>query len=124
MVDLRCEPCIPLAVVAGRADVREDVAGAVVEGDHGAVVQVGAAETTDPARVAAQPERPELLVILGRGQVGQDGAALDDPAFTVADYRAEVAVGPQDTRTDLHALLDAGLVRRVAGSRGLRYRRT
>lgn len=48
--------------------------------------------------------------------------ALPDRAFTVADYRADVHVGPEDTRADLVALLDAGMVDRVAGSRGLRLR--
>lgn len=45
----------------------------------------------------------------------------DDPRFTVADYRADVEVGPEATRSDLAALLDAGLVRRVPGARGLRF---
>ncbi|MBW3664682.1 MAG: Fic family protein [Actinobacteria bacterium] len=48
--------------------------------------------------------------------------ALPDRAFTVADYRADVHVGPEDTRADLVALLDSGTVDRVAGSRGLRFR--
>ncbi len=42
-------------------------------------------------------------------------------AFTIADYRAEVAAGPEETRAELAALLDAGLVRRVPASRGLRF---
>jgi hypothetical protein len=41
--------------------------------------------------------------------------------FTVADHRADAGLGPEDSRSDLRALLDAGLVRRVAGSRGLRF---
>lgn len=41
--------------------------------------------------------------------------------FTVADYRAAAEVGPEEARSDLGDLLDAGLVRRVPGSRGLRY---
>ena len=79
VVDLRRELRRLLAVVAGRADVGEDVAGAVVLHDHGAVVEVGAAETTDPAGVATQLELSELLVELHQGQVGQDSAPLDDP---------------------------------------------
>lgn len=47
--------------------------------------------------------------------------ARDGPRFTVADYRAEAAVGPEDARSDLGALLDAGHVRRIPGSRGLRF---
>lgn len=46
------------------------------------------------------------------------------PAFTIADYRAEVAAGPEQARAELTALLDAGRIRRVLGSRGLRYERT
>lgn len=41
--------------------------------------------------------------------------------FTVADYRAEVGVGPEEARSDLGHLLDAGRIQRVPGSRGLRY---
>jgi Fic family protein len=41
--------------------------------------------------------------------------------FTIADYRAEVGAGPEETRSELGALLDAGLVERVLGSRGLRF---
>lgn len=48
---------------------------------------------------------------------------LTDDAFTIADYRAAAATGPRDARTDLQALLDAGSIRRVAGSRGLRFLR-
>lgn len=44
--------------------------------------------------------------------------------FTIADYRAEAGAGPEDTRTDLATLLDAGLVARVPGSRGLRFTAT
>ena len=42
-------------------------------------------------------------------------------AFTIADYRAEVAAAPEEARAELAALLDAGLVRRVPASRGLRF---
>ncbi len=45
----------------------------------------------------------------------------DRSAFTVADYRAEVGVGPEDARGDLSAMLDAGGIARVPGSRGLRF---
>lgn len=44
-----------------------------------------------------------------------------DAGFTVADYRAEVAVGPQEARADLGVLLDAGRIERVLGTRGLRF---
>lgn len=47
--------------------------------------------------------------------------AREDP-FTIADYMAEVEVGREDARADLEALLDAGRVRRVPASRGLRFR--
>jgi Fic family protein len=46
-----------------------------------------------------------------------------DDVFTVADYRAGATVGPEDARGDLRALLDAGVVERIAGTRGLRFRR-
>lgn len=42
------------------------------------------------------------------------------PDFTVVDYRAGVGVGPEEARRHVEALLDAGRVRRVPGSRGLR----
>lgn len=48
-------------------------------------------------------------------------AGRDDPAFTVADYRAEAGVGPRQAAADLAALLDEGLVTRVPGARGLRF---
>lgn len=44
-----------------------------------------------------------------------------EPRFTVVDYRAGAGVGPEESRADLERLLDAGRVRRVPGSRGLRY---
>jgi Fic family protein len=46
---------------------------------------------------------------------------LEDDAFTVADYRADAAAGPEDARADLRDLLDAGRIDRVPGSRGLRF---
>ena len=42
-------------------------------------------------------------------------------AFTIMDYRGEAGVGPEEARADLAELLDAGLVTRVPGSRGLRF---
>lgn len=42
-------------------------------------------------------------------------------AFTIADYRAEVAAAPEEARAELAALLDAGLVQRSPASRGLRF---
>lgn len=48
-------------------------------------------------------------------------ASWDQPRFTIADYRAAVSVGPEDARGDLRELLDAGHIRRVPGSRGLRF---
>jgi hypothetical protein len=48
-------------------------------------------------------------------------AGRADPAFTLTDYRAEAEVGAEQARTDLRALQDAGQVRRVPGTRGLRY---
>lgn len=45
----------------------------------------------------------------------------DQERFTIADYRAVAAAGPEDSRSDLRELLDAGRIRRVPGSRGLRY---
>lgn len=41
--------------------------------------------------------------------------------LTVMDYRGDAGVGPEEARADLVALLDAGLVRRVPGSRGLKF---
>jgi hypothetical protein len=48
-------------------------------------------------------------------------AGRDDAAFTLADYRADAEVGPEDARVDLRGLLEAGRIRRVPGSRGLRF---
>lgn len=56
------------------------------------------------------PERAEAFV-----------AARPGAAFTIADYRAEASVGPDDARADLALLLDAGSIRRVPGARGLRF---
>lgn len=67
-----------------------------------------AARELDVLEVAV-PDRARAA-IAGRG------------AFTVADYRAAAEVGPEESRADLTALLDAGLVERVWGSRGLRFR--
>lgn len=47
--------------------------------------------------------------------------ARSGTAFTIADYRADAAVGPDEARSDLTALLDAGRIERVPGSRGLRF---
>jgi hypothetical protein len=44
-----------------------------------------------------------------------------EPDFTVVDYRGAVGIGPEESRDDLGALLDAGRIRRVAGARGLRF---
>jgi Fic family protein len=41
--------------------------------------------------------------------------------FTVADHRAEAQLGPEGSGADLQALLDAGRIVRVPGSRGLRF---
>jgi fido (protein-threonine AMPylation protein) len=49
-------------------------------------------------------------------------AGRDDPRFSVADYRAEVRTSPEEARTDLALLLDAGAIVREPGSRGLRFR--
>jgi hypothetical protein len=48
-------------------------------------------------------------------------ADRDDPAFTLADYRAQTPALPEPARADLAALLDAGRIRRRPGSRGLRF---
>ncbi len=48
-------------------------------------------------------------------------AGWDEPAFTIADYRAHASVGPEEARSDLGTALDAGRVRRVPGARGLRF---
>jgi hypothetical protein len=42
-------------------------------------------------------------------------------AFTVADHRAGSATAPEESRADLRAMLDAGRILRVPGSRGLRF---
>ncbi len=48
--------------------------------------------------------------------------AARTPAFTITELRAELGVGPEGARAHLEALLDAGVVRRVPASRGLRLR--
>ncbi|MFP4235477.1 MAG: Fic family protein, partial [Nitriliruptoraceae bacterium] len=47
--------------------------------------------------------------------------AVANPAFTITELRAALGVGPEGARTHLASLLDAGLVRRVPASRGLRF---
>ncbi len=49
-------------------------------------------------------------------------AQLDEPTFTIADYRADANATPEDARSELDGLLDAGLVERQPGARGLRFR--
>jgi Fic family protein len=74
---------------------------------------------TDGLRTAARE-----LGLLGRDLPGRAVRFLDDledDAFTVADYRAEAGVGPEDARADLRDLLDAGRIVRVPGRRGLRF---
>lgn len=48
-------------------------------------------------------------------------AGLVGEGFTIADYRADAPAEPQDARDDLAALLDAGRIRRVPGTHGLRF---
>jgi hypothetical protein len=48
-------------------------------------------------------------------------AGRDATGFTIADYRAEAAADPAVADRDLTALLDAGLVERQPGARGLRF---
>jgi Fic family protein len=75
---------------------------------------------TDGMRLAAR--ELDALAVEVPARATSFVATRDTPAFTVADYRAEATVGPEDARADLRALLDAGAVDRVPGSRGLRFR--
>lgn len=77
---------------------------AVAAGLRDSARQLGALDADVPDRARA--------FVAGRG------------AFTIADYRADVGVGPEESRGDLTALLDAGLIERVLGSRGLRFTTT
>lgn len=77
---------------------------AVADGLRGAARTLGVLPTTPPERGLA--------------------FVADHERFTIADYRAEVAAGPEEARAELTALLDAGRVQRVPGSRGLRFRRS
>lgn len=66
---------------------------------------------------------------LGQLAVDVPAAATDFLAdhpdgFTVADHRAAAGRSPAESRSDLEALLDAGLVARVPGTRGLRFATT
>jgi fido (protein-threonine AMPylation protein) len=45
----------------------------------------------------------------------------EEPAFTIAELRAGLGAGPEEARAQVEALLDAGLLRRVPASRGLRF---
>jgi hypothetical protein len=45
----------------------------------------------------------------------------DDDRFTIAEYRDGVGIDLDAARSDLASLLDAGRIRRVPGSRGLRF---
>lgn len=49
-------------------------------------------------------------------------AAREPGELTVMDYRGDAQVGPEEARADLAALLDAGAITRVPGSRGLKFR--
>jgi fido (protein-threonine AMPylation protein) len=74
---------------------------------------------TDGLRATAQrlgvldPEPPERAVAFVTSRTS--------PAFTVADYRADAGAPPEEARAELAALLDAGRVTRVPGTRGLRF---
>lgn len=46
------------------------------------------------------------------------------PAFTIADLRADLGVPPAESREQLQRLLDAGMVVRRPGTRGLRFTAT
>jgi hypothetical protein len=63
----------------------------------------------------------ELRVLDAEVPARARDAVAGRDAFTLADYRAAAGVGSEQSRADLTALLDAGIVRRVAGSRGLRF---
>jgi len=108
-------------VALGRAPIAyyEDVAATARRRDHtvwlerwGEAVAAGLREAAHALGVLAAEPAPRAATFLDRW-----GAA----GFTIADYRATAEVGPEESRSDLDALLDAGLVRRVQGSRGLRF---
>lgn len=69
----------------------------------------------------ATADRLGVLDVQVPGRAAGFVAARGAGPFTIADYRAEAAAGPEDARADLAALLDAGAVARVPGSRGLRF---
>ena len=76
---------------------------AVADGLRGSARRLG-------ALAGAPPDRATAFV-------------ADHPSagFTVADYTAAVGVDREASREDLTALLDAGLVERTPGGRGLRF---
>lgn len=76
---------------------------AVTAGLRVAAWQLGTLDASLPDRAAAFLEQ------------------LEGDGFTVADYRADAKVGPEEARADLELLLDSGRIRQVIGSRGLRF---
>lgn len=73
----------------------------------------------DGLRLAARSMGLLPASVPPRAQRFLDG--LQDDRFTVADYRADATAQPDRARRDLRAMLDAGRISRVAGTRGLRF---
>jgi Fic family protein len=107
------------SLAAHPLDYHEEVARTLRRRDQTIWLERWGEAVADGLRAAARalgllevvlPERAERFL-----------AARDEPGFTVADYRAEAGLGPEDARADLVALLDAGRIARRPGGRGLRF---
>ncbi|MEX2548630.1 MAG: Fic family protein [Nitriliruptoraceae bacterium] len=110
-------PEIPLA--ADPLGYHEEVASTLRRRDLTVWLERWGEAVADGLRDAAR----ELGVLeAAPGEAARRFAAAT-PAFTIAEYRGALGSGPQGSRAELAALLDAGLISRVPGSRGLRFRR-
>jgi fido (protein-threonine AMPylation protein) len=109
-----------LALASDALGYHEEVARTRRRRDHTIWLERWGEAVTQGLRAAARDLDVLAVVPPERGTAWLAGR--DDPRFSVADYRAEVRVGPEQARADLDLLLDAGVIVREPGSRGLRFR--
>lgn len=107
------EPCL----AADPLGLAEEVARTLRRRDLTIWLERWAEATADGLRRSART--------LGTLEVQPEPAArtfaATHPRFTIAEFRAAMPAGPEQARAQLSELLDAGLVRRVPATRGLRF---
>jgi Fic family protein len=113
--------CPEPALAEDALGYHEEVASTRRRGDAGIWLERWGEAVTAGLRDSARRLGVQDTRVPHRAETFLDG--LTDDAFTIADYRAIAALQPRDAAADLRALLDAGRIRRVAGSRGLRFAR-